>query len=717
MSQSSLTFNNLTTLGVDRAYLDTFEIELTTEITFDIRRFQVTKNADGTVMTKTLVQPPNNATAFPMCPCPDEWTFQSFPFNTCCDEVRVNINGGAFFSQPMSYIRAKERYMNQWTLAKCYENVCPVHKPICQTETGRDYTSRMVTKDAEFYNLPTAQSIVMGQVATNVGKAGHAAAGGGTPPTYADVPNYDAPAGGGGAGTGVIIAGTSLTTQNEGLGVPTRLGIGMYNAMQSTQGMSGGWNNSIVRLGAPQTTGSEQAGTFQITGWENVKIDKEKGTITFVVSWREPIFCSPFTSKYDANYGRPLYNITSLDFAFNLLGLENMIRVANIHHNLYVAEPGNGESKYSDYFVNDYHVTIKSANLCYQVMTIPATVQKPLTTLVPYRRFVPYITDVNQQSTGTGVNMSQTFGIHGSRGITIQSGVYTLNEMPTAIWVFCAPQKSRYQTNDPDNFGAIAIGNVDSAALANCNNANYRCWDSNKLFAYMTNVNITMANTTQILNTADIPDLYRIAKANGCEDSYWSWAGDTTMMPKTVYRTADGQNFPHEMYYGAGSVLRLKPGVDIIVPDIPLIPGANAHNMVLQVRATFNIPPHSSAQTKWSLWLLFEYVGVACISPGQCEITMNPLGTGEIMGISPVVSGTNESTEGQLDAAGYWDKVRNKMAVANHVSDNGVISKFIKRMPGSSDAAAAWVAKKRGRNESSEGSGGAVIGRGLNDWV
>ena len=31
-SQSSITFNNLTTLGIDRAYLDTFELELSATI-------------------------------------------------------------------------------------------------------------------------------------------------------------------------------------------------------------------------------------------------------------------------------------------------------------------------------------------------------------------------------------------------------------------------------------------------------------------------------------------------------------------------------------------------------------------------------------------------------------------------------------------------------------------------------------------------------------
>lgn len=119
LSNSSITFNNLTTLGVDRAYLDTFEIELGITITF-------------------TTEPSANG-ADVLVPYPGDWTFDSFPFNKCCDEARVNINGGAFFSQPMSYIRAKERYMNQWELSKCYENVCPCHRAELQTESGRNY--------------------------------------------------------------------------------------------------------------------------------------------------------------------------------------------------------------------------------------------------------------------------------------------------------------------------------------------------------------------------------------------------------------------------------------------------------------------------------------------------------------------------------------------------------------------------------------------------
>ena len=634
LSDSSLTFNNLTTLGIDRAYLDTFELELDVTFTFTLGCKEGTPDVGV------------------MCPAPSDWTFQSFPFNTVCDEARVNINGGAFFSQPMCYVRAKERYMNQETLSHCYENVCPIHRPILQTESGRTYRTAETAEQARSDHDYTYNAL------STAALAGDPAA---------------------------------LSTTKLFGGVPTRYGRGVLGMLQSQVGVDGGFNNSIVRLGGKIEEGGKQI------GWVNYKrVDATHTEIRVV--WREPLFVSPFSSRYDATYGRPLYNITSMDFAFNMMDLGNMIRLSNY----------NNMSSNTAPFVSSYSAKINSAKLCYQVMTIPSILQKPLTTLVPYRRFVPYITEYNT-SAGSG-SSGDPISPDGTDKIEVLSGVYTMNEIPTAIWVFLAPTKDLVQTNNASSFVSAGADNV-------CSKGNY---DHNKLFGYLTHINISMANTTQILNTAEIPDLYRIAKANGCQDSYWSWAGIDTCDPSPRTMISDGATkaFPLPMYYGAGSVLRLRPGVDLIVPDIPLIPGANANNMVFQVRANFSVPPHPAAYNKYALWLLFEYVGVAAISPGQCEITMNPLGSGEIVAMSPVMSATSHYTEGALEGSGFWDNVRKSARIAAQVANTGVISRILRNIPGM-ESAAKWAeehgfgapAAKRGR------SGGAVIGKGLNDWV
>ena len=168
-----------------------------------------------------------------------------------------------------------------------------------------------------------------------------------------------------------------------------------------------------------------------------------------------------------------------------------------------------------------------------------------------------------------------------------------------------------------------------------------------------------MANTTQILNTADLPDLYRIAKNNGCQDSFKQWGVDDAIDPRLV--SDDGSISLSSL--GPGSVLRLVPGTDIVLPEQELIPGTNANNMVFQAEVTYSIPPHSPNLNSYALWVLFEYVGVARLTPGQCEISMNPLGNGEGFARSPTVAAPTNlqpSAEGEVsEGSGFWDKVKN----------------------------------------------------------
>ena len=106
ISNSYIAFNNITTLGTGRAFQDTFEIEITAQFTITCT------GSEGDVLLGY-----------------NEWTFDSFPFNKCCEEIRANINGGAFFSAPMYYLRAKERYWDTKKVMESYGNICPCEKP------------------------------------------------------------------------------------------------------------------------------------------------------------------------------------------------------------------------------------------------------------------------------------------------------------------------------------------------------------------------------------------------------------------------------------------------------------------------------------------------------------------------------------------------------------------------------------------------------------
>lgn len=545
LSDSFVTFNNLTTLGTDRAYLDTFELEVTAQIQFTVNAIQGASSRGVR---------------------DNDWTFESFPFNKCCEEIRVNVNGGAFFSQPLSYLRAKERYWNDQLLADAYANVCPVEKAHLANEYGA-----VMTTDSQ-PNVTTCKSTL-----------------------YPVTASFDST--------------SSTVSLAPGAAVPTRMAYGSLYYMQSANGITGG--NNVLR-GNTNTSSTT--------------------TITTSRVWREPIFCSPFSSRLDSNFGRPLYNITSLDLAFNLQNLGNMIRIITTDD--------------TDYIVS-YEIHLTAVQLCYQVATIPPSMSAPPATIVPYRRFVPYITDYPGNA-----NLSNS-----AATLTLTSGVYTLNEVPTAIWVFVGPTKNLIQTNPPDGVTASSRMN--------------RSWATNKTFGTIEHVSISMANTTQILNTAEKLDLYRIAKTNGCQDSWMSWAN--TLLPR---QGGKGSELP-------GGVLRLIPGQDIVLPEQELIPGANANNMVFQIEVSSRIPNRGTSYIPVALWILFEYVGVAAITPGQCEISMNPLGNGAGMASAPTISGTGELTEGQVDGSGFLDKIRKGIgAVVNagkkglqFVKDNQLLSK------------------------------------------
>ena len=563
LSDSFITFNNLTTLGEDRAYLDSFELEITADITF-------TPDADHTTANYTI-------------PGPAWWTFDSFPFNKCCEEVRVNINGGAFFSQPLSYLRAKERYWDDEKLNESYGNVCPCNKPQLQDEGG-------------VYPAASGSNTFVNYLET-IGDKFEAS----------------------GTGSGVYGA----------LALPTRLPIGSSYYMPTASGMAGSSNSSIIPRFAPVEGGTNH---------------------TIRVTWREPVMCPPFSSRIDANYGKPLYRISTMDLSFNMQDLGHMIRYLNNDAN---------------FASTDYNIHLVNVSLCYQVETIPPGMTPPPYTVVPYRRFVPYIT--NAPST----YVYDDDGL--ARNVTMSSGVYTLNEVPEAIWVFAAPTKKLLQQN--------TVSNTTQMTTAGDVPANYTTsdWTSNKLFGFLNHISISMGNTTQILNTAEPLDLYRIAKANGCQDSFSQWGRSDPMALKLGSAVAKTSAL-YRRCPGPGSVLRLIPGKDIVLPEQDLVPGANANNMVLQVHATFDLPRKSAAENEWALWLLFEYVGVATITTGQCEITMNPVGDGRIMTGAPLVPASiAEAAPPTAEGSGFLDKVK---GAVNYLRNNKLISRVLGTLGG-----------------------------------
>ena len=660
LSQSSVTFNNLTTLGKDRAYLDSFELEISCLVTC---KSDLNMGGEDQTNPAAFAYTFDGATTLPI------WGTlmpQSFPFNSCCEQIRTNINGGAFFSNPMYVIRAIERYWDQEKLNRSYANHTPCQKPMIQDELGVE---------------------------------------------LADIRNID-------------------------------------NAAYISDWM----NASRTRLRHPSnnTDGSLRRGENSCTNFDimhkyEVALTSTSNaggvtTSTFRVTWREPIICPPFSSRYDATYGRPLYNITSIDLTFTLGDLRRMFILAS----------GSG--------ITDFNVTLDQCMICYQVMTVTAPILKNVT-VVPYRRFVPYVTDFPSNPVKFGKTRSVK---------TLSSGVYTLNEIPTAIWVFIAPSMGEYQNLATSTY-AVAGGNIQQQGEGQVYNATFdshshtltsQCVEfnpvtdtysryaitqigasnygasyippvngmritNNNLFGFIRKVSINCGNTTQILNTASPWDLYRIAKANGCQDTYRDFSAFYYNVDNTRGTNHKSDSIPDVVgctletnaaktkcvkpnlissqspIPGAGSCLRLIPGVDIVLPDQRLIPGANGNSLVFQAEVDFEYFGGGDRDRNIALWLLFEYVGEAAIAPGQCQVTMNPLGDGKLTSAAPVVTSSQIEDLSTTDGSGWLDILKNLISKGNKVAKN---TKIVSRILGQLGEKYDW-AKQAGEIASKLGYG------------
>lgn len=560
-------FTNIVTRGTYFDYLNTFATIIRATITLRLR---------------------NTGSAEALLPEPNSFTFRDFPLNRCCQQIRVNLNGMAFYSSPMYDIDYKQQYWDERELVESYANVCPCNKPWMATES--DYTM-----DGALDKRPFPYRLMNGE---------------------------------------------------------QHYGYAAYST-----GPGGTCNNSILPY----------FNSFRVS-----VAPGETATVNVPVEWVEPIFCTPFASRYDQTIGKALYNISSLEIAMNLRGLKNMLRT----------------SKDS---ITDYEIHINTATLRYEVLTVPPDFPIPDYTVTPYRKIDTFVTDypanpVPVSSDGEAVPLS------------ITSGVYTFNEIPQAIIPFITVTRDLIETSPPDGWAPrTSFG-----------------W--NKLALPITGISISMSNTTQILETADVLDLYRIAKRNGFKASFESFARPW------MFDQVTGTN----KHTGVGSYLRLIPGTDIILPDQQLVPGANADNMVFQITVKFLVPPTlPPAYRNLALWLLFEKVGVARWNNTTGTSTMNPLADGSAMASAPVVSTTElpDTSKGDASAtegSGWLDKIKNIFSKVNNWARNtGVVSKTLGMIPQTQGLASAArslgygsgpFAAKRPRV-----SGGAVMG--LGDFV
>lgn len=320
-------------------------------------------------------------------------------------------------------------------------------------------------------------------------------------------------------------------------------------------------------------------------------------TAVMTITMREPILCPPFNQRLDEIYQAPLFDITSIDFVYQLNDLRMMFRANDTYVLLTGGQIGDIQGTFDRSAITS--INIKDANICFNVASLPPGMTVPSMLQLPYYDNVCYVTNAAPQITpaSTGV---QTF----------TSGVYTLAQVPTAIYIFVS-ENQLYRSQCISKTMTI-----NGRTITQTNNA------FEPSLCPIKNINITMGNNTQLLTTTSEYDRYQMAIANGLEDVTWEEFSQTRI-PLMASTGGGGQPLKG---HGNKCMLRLIPGIDLLIPDKRLVGGSDAEQMVFQVRLDADISdvPYV-AKENLALWIMFEYVGTLTIEPVHASIDMLPI--------------------------------------------------------------------------------------------
>lgn len=413
--------------------------------------------------------------------------------------------------------------------------------------------------------------------------------------------------------------------------------------------------------------------------WDNTN---KIATITI----REPVLCPPFNQRLDHVYQSPLFNITSIDLVYQLNNLKHMLApFYAVQLPALTPAPMAGQTDMLPSSVQSINIT--SANLCFNVASMPPGMTVPPSLQLPYYDNVCYVTAGGLTTASTGeVNMT--------------SGVYTLAQVPTAIYIFVSENQLFRSGSDPC---ATAAGSVTTE-------------DLNWSLSPIRNINITMGNNTQLLNTTTEFDRYQMALVNGLEGVSWE-EFTRTAIPRYNAPTSAIDYAP--VYNKC--ILRLIPGVDLLIPDKRLVGGTDAGQLVFQVQVTVDVTDiPAPCKPYLSLWIMFEYCGILTIEPVHAAIDMVPLKSQPPIGGIDVITnseadnatgggeGTNPTGAGILDwIKGAYKGVKSLWNSSLGKTVRGAADKFL-------DGGLFMPTSKRGVRSATGGDiiGGSIMGGG-----
>lgn len=348
-----------------------------------------------------------------------------------------------------------------------------------------------------------------------------------------------------------------------------------------------------------------------VIDWTHDSVNRK---VTFVI--REPIMCPPFNSRLDNLYQRPLCNITSLDIVYTLNDLRLMLTWNYWkYHKSNIDQVPHEEIGIPHTADITAHIT--SAQLCFDVASLPVGMTVPPVIQMPIYDYVNYVTDIPG-------------GGHGGNNVEVTSGVYTLSQVPTSIYIFVSENvnfRSTYKNTERESHSMFPD------------------------FAPITHLELTVGNNTKIMDTTSLLDRYKMCLANGLEGV--TWHNFSKAQFQTGYRWEKSRH-----------VLRLIPGIDFTIPEQRLVGGTPADQLVFQARVTTDTTGCWSSDPL-SLWIMFEYCGVLTIEPVHASIDMIPLKSIPPRGppdvVAPVnaeaINGGGEGTN--PSGAGIWDTILN----------------------------------------------------------
>lgn len=295
----------------------------------------------------------------------------------------------------------------------------------------------------------------------------------------------------------------------------------------------------------------------------------------------EPVFVSPYYfGKSNHNLGGPaFYGIQNLDFQFNFYA-NSWARMWS-HDGKSGLNAGGAITSGQVTFNNFTSLSpiafsyndITTPQLLFEYLT-PSEVQIiPKSISFPYNRIQRFPNDI------TGIGPGQSF--------QVSTQNITLNSIPGSIYVFCRLNNQTLQSSPT--------------------------WTDT--FCEINKIQINWNNNSGLLSSAKKNDLYKIAVRNQCCMNWSSWSGEQ------LYKTG---SFIDKIA-GAGSIIRLKLGLDIGLNEQEAVGCIGSYNLQMTVNMRYPNTDNTLGAQNFTLYIVTIEEGIADIVDSQVILNVGVL--------------------------------------------------------------------------------------------